>query len=381
MTVSLELDLEARRRGLRSVFVPTGQTGMVIAGWGIAVDAVVADFVAGAAERLVVEGRERGGDLLWVEGQGSLQHPVYSGVTLGLYHGSVPHLLVLCHEVGPHGDRRRRRRAASDPAAARARRAARAARATGASGASRRDRAQHARGRGATARRERDSRAGRRRRRGHARTTIRVRRRLPPSSSTSVLAELRSDRPCTQCTGMDEPRCTLGSPRPLVEVAAVATDEHDPARGAVRSACGASRCATVVYVPHEPQSGVGRDLDPHRAHHRAAWTAARCSCSNGRADRPILSLTPNNCSPTMRTDVREASHPRLRSGARRRACGSRFERRRAEADVRRASPATRSGRSPSGRTPATRGRASGSSSSGTTSPRRRSSPGEKLVVP
>ena len=100
MTVSLELDLEARRRGLRSVFVPTGQTGMAIAGWGIAVDAVVADFLAGAAERLVVEGRARGGELLWVEGQGSLLHPVYSGVALGLYHGSVPHLLVLCHEVG-----------------------------------------------------------------------------------------------------------------------------------------------------------------------------------------------------------------------------------------------------------------------------------------
>jgi D-glutamate N-acetyltransferase len=100
MTVSCELDLEARRRGLRSVFVPTGQTGMVIAGWGIAVDAVVADFLAGAAERLVVEGHERGGDLLWVEGQGALLHPVYSGVALGLYHGSVPHLLVLCHECG-----------------------------------------------------------------------------------------------------------------------------------------------------------------------------------------------------------------------------------------------------------------------------------------
>jgi uncharacterized NAD-dependent epimerase/dehydratase family protein len=100
MTVSCELDLEARRRGMRSVFVPTGQTGMAIAGWGIAVDAVVSDFLAGAAEQLVVEGRERGGDLLWVEGQGSLLSPVYSGVTLGLYHGSVPHLLVLCHEVG-----------------------------------------------------------------------------------------------------------------------------------------------------------------------------------------------------------------------------------------------------------------------------------------
>jgi uncharacterized NAD-dependent epimerase/dehydratase family protein len=100
MTVSLEFDLEARRRGIRSVFVPTGQTGMAIAGWGISVDAVVADFIAGAAERLVVEGSERGGELLWVEGQGSLLHPVYSGVTLGLYHGSVPHLLVLCHESG-----------------------------------------------------------------------------------------------------------------------------------------------------------------------------------------------------------------------------------------------------------------------------------------
>ena len=100
MTVACELDLEARRRGVRSVFVPTGQTGMVIAGWGIAIDAVVADFLAGAAERLVLEGRDRGGALLWVEGQGSLVHPVYSGVTLGLYHGSAPHLLVLCHEAG-----------------------------------------------------------------------------------------------------------------------------------------------------------------------------------------------------------------------------------------------------------------------------------------
>jgi uncharacterized NAD-dependent epimerase/dehydratase family protein len=100
MTMVLELDLEARRRGLKSVFVPTGQTGIAIAGWGIAVDAVVSDFVAGAAERLVVEGHERGGELLWVEGQGSILHPVYSGVTLGLYHGSVPHLLVLCHEAG-----------------------------------------------------------------------------------------------------------------------------------------------------------------------------------------------------------------------------------------------------------------------------------------
>ena len=99
MTVSLELDREARRRGVRSVFVPTGQTGIAIAGWGISVDAVVSDFLAGAAERLVVEGAARG-DLLWVEGQGALLHPAYSGVTLGLIHGCAPHLYVLCHKAG-----------------------------------------------------------------------------------------------------------------------------------------------------------------------------------------------------------------------------------------------------------------------------------------
>jgi uncharacterized NAD-dependent epimerase/dehydratase family protein len=100
MTVSLELDREARRRGLASLFVPTGQTGIAIAGWGISVAAVVADFLAGAAERLVVEGSERGGELLFVEGQGSLLHPAYSGVTLGLIHGSAPHVYVLCHLAG-----------------------------------------------------------------------------------------------------------------------------------------------------------------------------------------------------------------------------------------------------------------------------------------
>jgi uncharacterized NAD-dependent epimerase/dehydratase family protein len=99
-TVAVELDLEARRRGLASVFVPTGQTGIAIAGWGMAVDAVVADFLAGAAERLVVDGAARGGKLLFVEGQGSLVHPMYSGVTLGLIHGAAPHAFVLCHLAG-----------------------------------------------------------------------------------------------------------------------------------------------------------------------------------------------------------------------------------------------------------------------------------------
>jgi uncharacterized NAD-dependent epimerase/dehydratase family protein len=99
MSVTLELDRAARDRGLRSAFVPTGQTGVAIAGWGIAVDHVIADFVAGAAARLVEQGSERG-DLLFVEGQGALTHPAYSGVTLGLLHGSLPDALVLCHRAG-----------------------------------------------------------------------------------------------------------------------------------------------------------------------------------------------------------------------------------------------------------------------------------------
>jgi uncharacterized NAD-dependent epimerase/dehydratase family protein len=98
-TVAIELDRAAQRRGLRSVFVPTGQTGIWIAGWGIAIDAVVSDFLAGAAERLVVEGAARGGELLWVEGQGSLVHPAYSGVTMGLMHGAAPHAYVLVHKA------------------------------------------------------------------------------------------------------------------------------------------------------------------------------------------------------------------------------------------------------------------------------------------
>jgi uncharacterized NAD-dependent epimerase/dehydratase family protein len=102
MTLCLELDREARRRGLASVFVPTGQTGIAIAGWGIAVDEVVSDFVAGASEQLVIDGHTRGGDgaLLWIEGQGSVNHPFYSGVALSLLHGSAPHTMLLVHEPG-----------------------------------------------------------------------------------------------------------------------------------------------------------------------------------------------------------------------------------------------------------------------------------------
>lgn len=97
--VTLELDRAARARGLRSAYVPTGQTGVAIAGWGIAVDHVISDYVAGAGERLVHEGAHRG-DLLFLEGQGALFHPAFSGVTLGLLHGAAPDALVLVHKAG-----------------------------------------------------------------------------------------------------------------------------------------------------------------------------------------------------------------------------------------------------------------------------------------
>ena len=98
MTASLELVRALERSGERAAFVATGQTGIAIAGDGIAVDAVVADFIAGAAELLVCDAAEHA-DWVIVEGQGSLTHPGFSGVTLGLLHGSAPHLLVLCHDA------------------------------------------------------------------------------------------------------------------------------------------------------------------------------------------------------------------------------------------------------------------------------------------
>jgi len=98
MTAQLQLVKELRERGMRTRFVPTGQTGIMIEGWGISVDAVVSDFTAGAAERLVLEGA-KDADIVLVEGQGSLNHPGYSGVTLSLLHGSCPDALILCHQA------------------------------------------------------------------------------------------------------------------------------------------------------------------------------------------------------------------------------------------------------------------------------------------
>lgn len=98
MTASLEIVAALRRAGVSAAFVATGQTGIAIAGTGISVDAVVADFIAGAAEQLTCEAAEDA-DWVIVEGQGALTHPGFSGVTLGLLHGSAPDLMVLCHDI------------------------------------------------------------------------------------------------------------------------------------------------------------------------------------------------------------------------------------------------------------------------------------------
>ena len=119
MTVSLELQRALAARGVRAAFAATGQTGILLAGAGIAVDAVVSDFISGAAERLTLEAvaedggavtegdgavAGRGGaaagdcgpaEIVLVEGQGSLMHPGYSGVTLGLLHGTLPQAMIL----------------------------------------------------------------------------------------------------------------------------------------------------------------------------------------------------------------------------------------------------------------------------------------------
>ena len=97
MFASLAIERELHRRGIPASFRATGQTGIFIAGNGASVDAVVSDFVAGAAETLSPANRPDHWDI--IEGQGSLHHPAYAGVTLGLIHGSQPDALVLCHAI------------------------------------------------------------------------------------------------------------------------------------------------------------------------------------------------------------------------------------------------------------------------------------------
>lgn len=98
MVTSLEITLAMKRAGLDAKFAATGQTGIMIEGDGCPIDAVVGDYINGAAEQLVLKNQHH--KILLIEGQGSLVHPRYSSVTLGLLHGCIPHGMIMCYEVG-----------------------------------------------------------------------------------------------------------------------------------------------------------------------------------------------------------------------------------------------------------------------------------------
>jgi uncharacterized NAD-dependent epimerase/dehydratase family protein len=101
MYTTLAVEREMRARGMKADFRATGQTGILIAGSGVPIDALVADFISGGAEWLSPARLDGGWDL--IEGQGSLWHPSFAGVSLGLLHGSQPDAIVVCHEPGrPH---------------------------------------------------------------------------------------------------------------------------------------------------------------------------------------------------------------------------------------------------------------------------------------
>jgi uncharacterized NAD-dependent epimerase/dehydratase family protein len=101
MYTAMAMDKVMQERGLKSTFRPTGQTGILITGDGVPLDAVIADFMAGAVEWLTPDNEDDHWDL--IEGQGSLFHVSYSGVTMALVHGGQPDALILCHEpTRPH---------------------------------------------------------------------------------------------------------------------------------------------------------------------------------------------------------------------------------------------------------------------------------------
>lgn len=101
MYTSLALESAMRELDLNADFRATGQTGVLVAGAGIAIDAVIADFISGAVEALSPANDDDHWDI--IEGQGSLYHPSFAGVSMGLIHGAQAHLLVMCHELGrPH---------------------------------------------------------------------------------------------------------------------------------------------------------------------------------------------------------------------------------------------------------------------------------------
>jgi uncharacterized NAD-dependent epimerase/dehydratase family protein len=98
MLVAVELTNALRRKGHDAKFIATGQTGIMVEGDGVPIDRVIADFVAGAIEKQVLAQQHH--EMLVIEGQGSISHPKYSAVTLGLLHGCAPHGMILCYEAG-----------------------------------------------------------------------------------------------------------------------------------------------------------------------------------------------------------------------------------------------------------------------------------------
>jgi len=95
MTATYKLHFEALKQGLNSAFIPTGQTTIMIEGWGYSVDAIIGDFMAGSVEEMVLSKKES--DIIFVEGQGSIFHPGFSNTTISLIHGAVPTHMILVH--------------------------------------------------------------------------------------------------------------------------------------------------------------------------------------------------------------------------------------------------------------------------------------------
>ncbi len=98
MIVSYELSKSLNDAGCDAKFCATGQTGIVLEGEGVPIDNVIGDYINGAAEKLVLKNQHH--EMILIEGQGSLVHPRYSGVTLGLLHGCQPHAMIMCYEMG-----------------------------------------------------------------------------------------------------------------------------------------------------------------------------------------------------------------------------------------------------------------------------------------
>lgn len=96
MTTMLQVYQEFQQRGLKSDFIGTGQTGIMISGKGIAVDAIISDYIAGSIEKCIDASNDEGYDFIFVEGQGALTHQGYSGVTFGLMHGTMPDAMIMC---------------------------------------------------------------------------------------------------------------------------------------------------------------------------------------------------------------------------------------------------------------------------------------------